>query len=433
MGYAFISYSTQNTEKAEQLRTFFHNHHIETWMAPYNIPAGIKYAQAITSGIRECSCFVLLLSNASQASEAVDSEVELATLTFKKPIVTVQLEPVTLNDTFTFYIHNKQIIPVSHITENDPNMQKILQSVLANIDGSTVHISAPTVPAEMPKYTDPWKGRIALGCAHSLVLRNDGTVFATGDNRCGQCNVDHWTNIAAVAAGGFLSVGLRTDGTVMYAGNVYASADLSGSRYWRDMTAVYAGNNHFVALHKNTKAFSVGYNANSQCDLIPWFRITEVAVGYQFTAGLKNDGSIVLAGNPGDAISLATNWQHITAVDAGTTHLVGLRSNGTVASVGKNVYGECDTENWRDIISVKAAQGHTFGLKADGTVILTGQNTDGIFDVSSWKNVQSIAIGARPAGFGTLNNFMVGITSNGEILTAGTASEGQLNLPRFLP
>lgn len=131
MGYAFISYSTKNQSSADAMRTLFNKHNIDTWMAPYDIPAGSKYAAVITKAIRDCSCFVLLLSNDSQASEAVDSEVELATLTYKKSIITVELEKVMLNDAFTFYIHNKQIIAVHKIDEDSYEVRQVLDAVKA--------------------------------------------------------------------------------------------------------------------------------------------------------------------------------------------------------------------------------------------------------------------------------------------------------------
>lgn len=131
MGYAFISYSTKNQASADAMRELFNKHNIDTWMAPYDIPAGSKYAAVITKAIRDCSCFVLLLSNDSQASEAVDSEVELAALTFKKSIITVELEKVILNDAFTFYIHNKQIIAAHKIDKDSSEIKQILEAVKA--------------------------------------------------------------------------------------------------------------------------------------------------------------------------------------------------------------------------------------------------------------------------------------------------------------
>ena len=131
MGYAFISYSTKNQSSADAMRELFNKNNIETWMAPYDIPAGSKYAAVITKAIRECSCFVLLLSNDSQSSEAVDSEVELAALAFKKSIITVELEKVVLNDSFFLYIHNKQIIAINQINEDSNEIKQVLTAVKA--------------------------------------------------------------------------------------------------------------------------------------------------------------------------------------------------------------------------------------------------------------------------------------------------------------
>lgn len=129
VGYAFISYSTKNQSSADSMRELFTKHDIDTWMAPYDIPVGSKYAAVITKAIRDCDCFVLLLSNDSQESVAVDSEVELATLTYRKSIIVVELEKVILNDAFTFYIHNKQIMAVRKIEENTAEIRKILHAV----------------------------------------------------------------------------------------------------------------------------------------------------------------------------------------------------------------------------------------------------------------------------------------------------------------
>ncbi len=132
--YAFISYSTKNQSYANAMRNLFNKHNIDTWMAPYDIPAGSKYAAVITKAIRECSCFVLLLSNDSQASEAVDQEVELAVMEYKKSIITIELEKVVLNDAFTFYVHNKQIIAAHKFDENSAEMKQVLDAVKAYTD-----------------------------------------------------------------------------------------------------------------------------------------------------------------------------------------------------------------------------------------------------------------------------------------------------------
>lgn len=142
MGYVFISYSTKEQSSADAMRELFHKNNIDTWMAPYDIPAGSKYAAVITNALRDCSCFCLLLSNASQLSEAVDSEVELAVLTFKKPIITVQLEKVILNDSFTFYIHNKQIIAINKIDEESCEIKQVLVAVNMYTENNVIEIAS---------------------------------------------------------------------------------------------------------------------------------------------------------------------------------------------------------------------------------------------------------------------------------------------------
>jgi hypothetical protein len=84
---------------------------------------------------------VLLLTNGSQSSEAVDSEVELAALTYKKSIIIVELENIILKDAFTFCIHNKQIITVNKIAENADKIKKVIASV-STLTGKSVELTS---------------------------------------------------------------------------------------------------------------------------------------------------------------------------------------------------------------------------------------------------------------------------------------------------
>ena len=68
---------------------------------------------------------------------------------------------------------------------------------------------------------------LAAGRRHSLGLRRDGRVLATGNGMAGECHVAAWTDIVAVAAGNVHSfsntgrshtVGLTRGGTVIAPG-----------------------------------------------------------------------------------------------------------------------------------------------------------------------------------------------------------------------
>ena len=133
MGYAFISYSTRNQEAADAIKELFSENGIETWMAPGDIPAGSKYAGVINRAVRECDCFVLLLSKDAIKSPWVPKEVERA-IDFRRPIIPVKIEEVVLNDEFELYISTNQLIAVKKIDKLSENIQFLLRSVKSIIN-----------------------------------------------------------------------------------------------------------------------------------------------------------------------------------------------------------------------------------------------------------------------------------------------------------
>ena len=60
---------------------------------------------------------------------------------------------------------------------------------------------------------------VAAGGSHTLGLKSDGTVVATGHNYSKQCNVSSWRRIIAIAAGDAHSVGVKSDGTAVAVGS----------------------------------------------------------------------------------------------------------------------------------------------------------------------------------------------------------------------
>src|SRR4030042_225592 len=85
---------------------------------------------------------------------------------------------------------------------------------------------------------------IAAGGRHTVGIRPDGTVVATGNNDDGQCNVDGWTDIVHVAAGFAHTVGLESGGTLVATGrNNEGQCNVGG---WTNITLVVAGYAHTV-------------------------------------------------------------------------------------------------------------------------------------------------------------------------------------------
>ncbi len=155
---------------------------------------------------------------------------------------------------------------------------------------------------------------IAAGGYHTIGLQADGSVVAVGSNDyignyCGQCEVSGWSDIIAVAAGGHHTVGLRGDGTVV----------------------------------------AVGFNEDGRCEVSDWTRIVAIAANNAHTVGLKADGTVFTVGRNEECQCEVSDWTDIVAVAAGRYHTVGLKADGTVIAVGNNEYGQCEVSDWTDI------------------------------------------------------------------------------------
>ena len=126
--YAFISYSTKWKTDAEALRFLLNKNHIETWMAPYDIPSGNSYADVINKAIRNASCFVLLLSEEAQRSPWVPRETERA-INYEKPILAVKTKDIILNDEFEFFLSRHQICVVPKIDDSRSEIKDLIKQI----------------------------------------------------------------------------------------------------------------------------------------------------------------------------------------------------------------------------------------------------------------------------------------------------------------
>ena len=128
MGYAFISYSSKNRASADALRELLQRNGIATWMAPGDIPAGKLYAETITDALKNCACFVLILTEQSLRSKWVPKELERA-VSYKKPIIPVKLEEIDLDEKFELYIGEYQLVSIDQIDDSTADMQRIIAGI----------------------------------------------------------------------------------------------------------------------------------------------------------------------------------------------------------------------------------------------------------------------------------------------------------------
>jgi len=262
---------------------------------------------------------------------------------------------------------------------------------------------------------------IAAGGRHTVGIRPDGTVVATGNNDEGQCNVEGWTDIIHVAAGFSHTVGLKDDGTVVATGrNAEGQCNVAG---WTNINMVVAGDWHTVGLKQDGTVVATGKSDQGQCDVLGWMNITQVAAGGAHTVGLMSGGTVVATGRNNEGQCNVAGWTNITQVAAGYSHTVGLREDGTVVATGNNDEGQCNVAGWTNITQVAAGRAHTVGLREDGTVVATGRNNEGQCEVNGWTNIEQVAAG----GWHT-----VGLKDCGAVVATGSNAEGQCNVSGWI-
>lgn len=289
--------------------------------------------------------------------------------------------PESANDDLFHEEPGSEVPTVEEFIRNNPALKGIVESQLP---------PEPEFPSTAIS-SAPWF-QFARSKEHSAVLRPDGTVQAIGANKYGQCNVQDWKEITAIAAASGFTAGLAADGKVKYAGyNWMTRNKISG---WSNITAIAAGSNFLAALCADGSVKAHGIR-------VPVYSgITAIAAGENHLVARSVDGSVRAIGLNSQGMCNVQDWSGITAVAAGSQHTIGLCEDGTVRAVGYQKKGKfekasrCDVQEWTGMTAIAAGSFHTVGLRADGRVYAVGSNKDGQCDVWDWDDVIAICAGA---------------------------------------
>ena len=132
---------------------------------------------------------------------------------------------------------------------------------------------------------------------------------------------------------------------------------------------VAAGGWHTVGVKDNGTVVAVGWKDDGQCDVSDWKDIVQVAAGAWHTVGVKNNGHVVAVGRDYEGQCDVSGWTDIVQVTAGWKHTVGLKSDGTVVATGDNNYGQCNVSGWM----LKGPWSLTISSTYGGTVTVPGE------------------------------------------------------------
>src|SRR6187402_2434136 len=114
MADIFISYSSKDREKAEQLTELLASAGLSVWIDKQGIGAATSWSEEIVNALDACKAFVIMLSPSSIESKNVVRELALAFEKNKK-ILPLDLEPVDLPASMQYHLAGLQRTAMSNI------------------------------------------------------------------------------------------------------------------------------------------------------------------------------------------------------------------------------------------------------------------------------------------------------------------------------
>ncbi|HOM27233.1 MAG TPA: hypothetical protein PKV21_06980, partial [bacterium] len=252
--------------------------------------------------------------------------------------------------------------------------------------------------------------KIVSGKSHTLILTNEGFVFAFGWNKAGQIGNGNDKNISKpvmiklnekeylkdiidIGAGDIHSIGLKKDGTVLTWGGNF-SGQLGNLTFENSSFPVYV-------RYKNGQIVK---------DVI------KVTAGWDFSVILKKDGTVWTFGDNkygqlGNGTTENRNYavqvkgpegkgylKNIIDIKAGAFHVLALAKDGTVWAWGDNEFGQLGdgtyiqrifpvkTKEIKDIEKIVCGAFHSFAIDKKGNLYGWGKNWKGQIGDGSFVN-----------------------------------------------
>jgi len=276
--------------------------------------------------------------------------------------------------------------------------------------------------------------QVAGGGYHTLFLKSDGGLWATGNNDYGELGDGTFNNtnlpeqivagnVTAIAAGGYHSLFLKNNGSMWAMGNngygqlgdgTYNSTNLPEQIVASNVTAIAAGVFHTLFIKSGGSLWAMGNNGYGQLgdgttdngsyntnlpEQIVASNVTAIAVGRFHSLFLKRDGSLWAMGyNASGQLGLGTinrtnrpaqiMASNVTAIAAGYTFSLFLKRDGSLWAMGYNASGQLGDGTYNstnlpeqivasNVTAIAAGYDHSLFLKNDGSLWAMGDNSYG--------------------------------------------------------
>ena len=288
---------------------------------------------------------------------------------------------------------------------------------------------------------------VYCGGSYTIILKNDGTLWGCGANGSGQLGLGDTTNrttftqvttnadnIKSVCCGSSHTLILKNDGTVWGCGhNGYGELGLGNNTNKNtftqittninDIKEIYCGGSHTFMLKNDSTLWGCGYNYNGQLglgDSDDRYTFTEIATnanniksiccGSHHTLILKNDGSLWGTGRNncsqlglGDTTDrtiftqVTTNINNIKEIYCGAHHAFILKNDGTLWGTGRNDFGSLGLKdtNYRTTftqIATNTDDIKSFPNQCNATAIKVYDLNAGLVETLDTNNFRNIPV-----------------------------------------
>jgi alpha-tubulin suppressor-like RCC1 family protein len=319
--------------------------------------------------------------------------------------------------------------------------------------------------------------RVAAGGSHSLLVKADGTLWATGSNVWGQLGdgtttqrrsfVQVLDSVSYVAAGPVHTMALKADGTLWATGwNTFGQLG-DGTTTERHgfiqvlsgVSSVAVGNFHTLALKSDGTLWATGLNNTGQLGdgtttnrhgfVQVLTEVAAIAAGGSHSMAVKRDGTLWATGHDfwgqlgdgntpgGGRLAFVQVLSNVTSVAAGESHTLAVKTDGTLWATGYNRFGQLgigmlgNRDHFVQVLtgvsSAAAFSYHSLALKTDGSLWAAGRNNHGQLGDGTMLNRFSfvqVLTGVMAAATGTSHT--LALKADGTLWATGLNASGQL-------
>jgi hypothetical protein len=126
MGHLFISYSRIDTALVDKIVEHLKKEKLSIWIDRSNIEAARQWPEQISTAIKACECFLLIVSSNSIGSSNVLAELNIAHHA-NVPILPLHLEKISLPNSWEYQLAGIQFLDVN--PDRIPDLDRIVTSI----------------------------------------------------------------------------------------------------------------------------------------------------------------------------------------------------------------------------------------------------------------------------------------------------------------